>query len=354
MNIKNWTENKNSLFQQRILPAFIMVFFFFIFIGILRFAYFYSFSFSSKVIISTRAISLLLMFGVAFWAMLELNKAFLENKYVSVIFAFAISAYTVFFNGPIFSKYFVYSTEKFALSENYLSMFSVFYFNYWFWVKLVITSLLFLVLRIVILSKSKVIVSGILLKLLLYFVANFVIWSFIYCVFIFSYMPSGFQNLIIFTTIASFYDVGGFFGGKFLGTKIIKRPFSPFISPSKTWEGALVGLVFSIVFVFVEIFLANVIEPNKFNLAQVILNVGSSSFNGKLFGTVLFFIVFAPVVSMLGDLLFSLIKRVCLIKDFSKILKGHGGILDRIDGIASVFALWSFLMVILYFLNYVG
>ncbi|MFL1037932.1 phosphatidate cytidylyltransferase [Mycoplasmopsis synoviae] len=35
-------------------------------------------------------------------------------------------------------------------------------------------------------------------------------------------------------------------------------------------------------------------------------------------------------------------------------LKGHGGILDRIDGIASVFPLWSFLMVILYFLNYVG
>lgn len=110
-------------------------------------------------------------------------------------------------------------------------------------------------------------------------------------------------------------DVGAFFAGTFFG----KHKLCPSISPNKTIEGALGGLVLNIAamlvfgYLFHAIFYAYSVKISYLPLILI-----------GIFGTVL---------SMLGDLSFSLIKRSCHIKDFGEILPGHGGILDRFDSV---------------------
>ncbi|WP_338822518.1 phosphatidate cytidylyltransferase [Mycoplasmopsis felifaucium] len=112
----------------------------------------------------------------------------------------------------------------------------------------------------------------------------------------------------------SIVDVFGFFGGKLFGKKWIKLPFAPDISPKKTWEGFILGIIFGWIFCAGMIF--------GFNLGE-----------GKLWAQILM-MLFIPLCSVGGDLYFSIIKRMNRSKDYSKILAGHGGILDRFDSIS--------------------
>jgi phosphatidate cytidylyltransferase len=110
---------------------------------------------------------------------------------------------------------------------------------------------------------------------------------------------------IIITTAAS--DTGAFFVGSAMG----KHLLSPRLSPKKSWEGLLGGIV-----------LATLVGT----LFGILININISSL--PLIIMMSFLIgLFAAV----GDLFFSAIKRANDIKDFSNILPGHGGILDRID-----------------------
>ncbi|HSC66103.1 MAG TPA: phosphatidate cytidylyltransferase [Cellvibrio sp.] len=108
-------------------------------------------------------------------------------------------------------------------------------------------------------------------------------------------------------------------GGYFVGRRFGKHKLAPAVSPGKTWEG------------FVGGFLANAL------LALVLSQVIGTSL-------VLMLILIVPtsLVSVLGDLLESMVKRHAGVKDSGSILPGHGGILDRVDGItagAPIFAL---------------
>jgi phosphatidate cytidylyltransferase len=107
-------------------------------------------------------------------------------------------------------------------------------------------------------------------------------------------------------------DTFAYFGGKYFG----KRLFFETVSPKKTWEGALTGsigaLIVSLVF------------------AQVYINGVSFIEIGVMSLTI-------SVASMLGDLCESMMKRATNVKDSGSILPGHGGFLDRFDGV--VFAL---------------
>tara|TARA_B100001287_G_C22277320_1_gene342223 strand:+ start:157 stop:540 length:384 start_codon:yes stop_codon:yes gene_type:complete len=101
-------------------------------------------------------------------------------------------------------------------------------------------------------------------------------------------------------------DIGGFLIGKLLkGPKITK------ISPNKTYSGAI-GSIF---FTFVILSTSFYFFVNQFNYLILILSLTTS------------------VGCQLGDLFFSYLKRKAKIKDTGNILPGHGGILDRIDGI---------------------
>ncbi|MGM0437461.1 MAG: phosphatidate cytidylyltransferase [Bacillota bacterium] len=101
-------------------------------------------------------------------------------------------------------------------------------------------------------------------------------------------------------------DIGAFFTGKYYG----KRQLASKISPNKTIEGALGGIIFN--FIIIVIFVT------YFNIF---------SFNWILYG------LLSAIFAILGDLFESSIKRDMNIKDTGNLIPGHGGILDRFDSL---------------------
>ncbi len=114
-------------------------------------------------------------------------------------------------------------------------------------------------------------------------------------------------------------DTGAYFVGKLLG----KHKMAPKVSPNKTLEGLAGGLVLALLVGW---------------LAADLLSIQFASVS------VMFFITLVTVViSVLGDLVESMFKRVSNIKDSSNIIPGHGGILDRIDSLMAAFPVFAFL-----------
>ena len=115
--------------------------------------------------------------------------------------------------------------------------------------------------------------------------------------------------LILFVCIST--DIGGYiFGNIFKGPKLTK------ISPNKTYAGVIGAFSCSLIFIYLIIIVFNFF--NKSNL----------NFDIKLIWYILFF----SLISQIGDLIISYFKRLSNIKDTGKLIPGHGGILDRIDG----------------------
>ena len=113
-------------------------------------------------------------------------------------------------------------------------------------------------------------------------------------------------------------DIGGyFFGNIFKGPKIIKS-----ISPNKTYAGSIGGYLLSIILVYFFIKKTYLIEkglPNYFGKAEFI------------------WVLLISSVSQAGDFIISFFKRKSKIKNTGSIIPGHGGLLDRVDGM--IFAL---------------
>ena len=112
--------------------------------------------------------------------------------------------------------------------------------------------------------------------------------------------------------ICIFTDIGGYVFGKiFKGPKLTK------ISPNKTYTGAFGGFFLSIIagFTYFNFFIENITLRDEQYIA------------------VIFFIFLISLISQIGDLIISFFKRIAKIKNTGKILPGHGGLLDRIDGI---------------------
>ena len=108
-------------------------------------------------------------------------------------------------------------------------------------------------------------------------------------------------------------DLGGYFIGKiFKGPKLTK------LSPNKTFSGMLGGYFFSIFFLMLI---------NNFNILVI-----SNSITLNII-----FIFIISSISQIGDILISFFKRLSKIKDTGNIIPGHGGILDRIDGMIFAF-----------------
>ena len=111
----------------------------------------------------------------------------------------------------------------------------------------------------------------------------------------------------IIVTVAN--DVGALAAGKMFG----RHPMAPSISPNKTWEGAVGGAVVTLLCIPVVAFMAPWTASSALVLALV-----------------------ASVVAPLGDLCESMFKRSLGIKDMGRMLPGHGGLLDRLDGLLFV------------------
>ncbi|MGB0473186.1 MAG: phosphatidate cytidylyltransferase [Porticoccaceae bacterium] len=107
--------------------------------------------------------------------------------------------------------------------------------------------------------------------------------------------------------IIIFADIGGYIVGKSLG----RHKLAPTISPGKTWEGLLGGMALQVLLVVGMVFFFE--EVNWLNLCILVFPVA-----------------FASVI---GDLFESMLKRHRGVKDSSNLLPGHGGLLDRLDGV---------------------
>lgn len=110
---------------------------------------------------------------------------------------------------------------------------------------------------------------------------------------------------VILLTVAN--DSGALFVGRALG----KNPLSPALSPNKTIEGTMGGTLVSLV---VGVVILPLMSPWSFS-------------DGAMFALVL------SVVVPMGDLFESLVKRTLGVKDIGRLLPGHGGMLDRVDGL---------------------
>ena len=143
----------------------------------------------------------------------------------------------------------------------------------------------------------------------------------------------GLYPFIIIILICIFTDIGGYIFGKFFkGPKLTK------ISPNKTYAGSIGGFILSLISVLIY---------NKFiSLEPWIIFSITEKFNNSFDLSFLIFILLISLISQIGDLVISYFKRLAKIKDTGKIIPGHGGILDRIDGL--VFAIpFSYLFIIL-------
>ena len=111
-------------------------------------------------------------------------------------------------------------------------------------------------------------------------------------------------------------DTTAYYGGRYLG----KNKLCPKVSPKKTVEGSITGLLGSILSCTIFGILINRYAAGM-NLINI--NIYNYAFIGLLCG----------IFSQLGDLTASSIKRYVGVKDYSQLIPGHGGILDRFDSI---------------------
>lgn len=134
---------------------------------------------------------------------------------------------------------------------------------------------------------------------------------------LFKYFQSTFLLFYLLIAIA-FNDVGAYLIGLLFG----KHKLNPRISPKKTWEGFVGGIIFS---TLMSMMFALIVAHFNFPMLPV--------FTIDKWYWVLLCSVILPFVGNLGDFTFSAIKRHFGIKDYSKLLGPHGGILDRVDSL---------------------
>jgi cytidylyltransferase family len=118
-------------------------------------------------------------------------------------------------------------------------------------------------------------------------------------------------------------DIFAYFVGMLFG----KHKLSPHISPKKTIEGAIGGTVFSVLFTIIFCLVYSQITDVQFNWLAVVV-----------------YSLLCTIIGQIGDLSFSYIKRTYGIKDFGKILPGHGGFLDRLDSLIFIAPLFYMLI----------
>ncbi len=121
-------------------------------------------------------------------------------------------------------------------------------------------------------------------------------------------------------------DIFAYFAGRTFGGRFSKSKLAPGISPGKSWEGVWGGMVGVVVLAF----------------AWLALDRQMAGFGGSLYArlwaqhgviVMLLAVVFLAAMSVVGDLVESLIKRSAGAKDSSGLLPGHGGVLDRVDAL---------------------
>ena len=159
-------------------------------------------------------------------------------------------------------------------------------------------------------------------------IINFVGLFFLFFTFFLAYqlryeLDENYIYFLITILICVCTDIGGYtFGKVFKGPKLTK------ISPNKTYSGMIGGFLLPII------------------ILQILFNLKSLNFEINLSINSVLFIFFISFFSQIGDICISYFKRKSNIKDTGKLIPGHGGLLDRIDGI--IFAIPASYFIISY------
>lgn len=142
------------------------------------------------------------------------------------------------------------------------------------------------------------------------------------CIYYLRFSAGGLQKIVLLAAIIAIFDTAAYFVGRTIG----KHKLAPNISPNKTIEGFVGGVIFSVVCTLPLHYLLSC----RINLGYYILITASLA-----------------ILSQYGDLLESALKRKHGIKDSGNLIPGHGGILDRFDGYMLTAPFLAFLNVLL-------
>ena len=126
--------------------------------------------------------------------------------------------------------------------------------------------------------------------------------------------------------VACINDTGAYFAGMLFG----RHKLAPVISPKKTIEGAVGGVLCAMLVMLLYTFVLDVFFHFYVNYAYAMI-----------YG------LFGSLVGIFGDLCFSVIKRQAGIKDYGNLIPGHGGGLDRLDSMVLVGPLMEALLIII-------
>tara|TARA_Y100000591_G_C21813999_1_gene689575 strand:+ start:337 stop:1014 length:678 start_codon:yes stop_codon:yes gene_type:complete len=129
------------------------------------------------------------------------------------------------------------------------------------------------------------------------------------------------SSLVFVILICIFSDTGGYVIGNLLGGKKLTK-----ISPNKTISGSIGSFIFSLFPILIFLFLYNFTHYNDY----------FSMFLTESYYYLIPFCLFLCLICQLGDLFISYFKRKAKVDDTGSILPGHGGLLDRIDGVIFV------------------
>ncbi len=207
------------------------------------------------------------------------------------------------------------------LSTASISLYAVFAISIWYIFAIIIISLIFWLFNLVfIIAYPRLLpfwygtwwlksVNGVL----------FLVPMLVFIIVIHNSSPLLKDLLMLFFVIIWSADIGAYFIGKYFGShKLI-----PNISPNKTIEGLVGGILLALLTMFCWTLTNNQVDFNTSHL---------------------FLITILVLFSVIGDLYESLFKRAVNVKDSGNILPGHGGILDRIDSIASSMAIFTIII----------
>jgi phosphatidate cytidylyltransferase len=120
-------------------------------------------------------------------------------------------------------------------------------------------------------------------------------------------------------------DIFAYFAGRAFGLRFTRNKLAPAISPGKSWEGVWGGMAGVVVLALAWVWADAAAQPAVVSLYTRLAERG--------WWLLLIGVVFLAAMSVVGDLVESLIKRSAGAKDSSALLPGHGGVLDRVDAL---------------------
>jgi phosphatidate cytidylyltransferase len=124
-------------------------------------------------------------------------------------------------------------------------------------------------------------------------------------------------------------DIFAYFAGRTFGGRFSKGKLAPSISPGKSWEGVWGGMAGVVLLSLAWVYVSGAVGSGFWGEATLYSRLAAR--HGVLI--MLLAVIFLAAMSVVGDLVESLIKRSAGVKDSSGLLPGHGGVLDRVDAL---------------------